>query len=143
MPRSRRDIAIFGELAKLREDPENQKLLLFKCWKNSSALSQAFKRLTKRAGLDGFVIHDFRHEGIPRLISTKMSAPEIMKMTGHTNASTLVKYSRLRASDGTIQSANPPKGKRENLPSRSAAARRAVLCSVGEAIKSKGPCGPL
>lgn len=109
MPRSRSDIAIFSKLAKLREVPENQKERLFKCWKNSADLSQAFKRLTKRAGLDGFVIHGLRREGISRLFSTKMSGTEIMKMTGHTRASKLAKCFHLRAAMGRCRGGIGPR----------------------------------
>jgi len=91
------------ELAAYRKKTKSGKLnpdeLIFPWWKNSAALAQAFKRLTARAGLADFTIHDLRHEGISRLFQTQMSDIEIMKMTGHTNASTLVRYSHIRASD--------------------------------------------
>lgn len=99
VPLSRRAIALLTDLAKLRKDPDDRDELLFPCWKNSAALAQAFKRLTRRAKLDNFTVHDLRHEGVSRLFQTKMSDVEIMRMTGHTNASTLVRYSHLRASE--------------------------------------------
>lgn len=99
VPLSKRAIALLADLAKLREDPEDRDELLFPCWKNSAALAQAFKRLTHRAKIEGFTVHDLRHEAVSRLFQTKMSDVEIMKMTGHTNASTLLRYSHHRASD--------------------------------------------
>ena len=95
--------ALVEELAAYRKKTKSGHFdsneLVFPWWKNSAALAQAFKRLTARAGLADFTIHDLRHEGISRLFQTQMSDIEIMKMTGHTNASTLMRYSHLRASD--------------------------------------------
>lgn len=99
VPLSRPAIAVLAELGKLRKDPTDSDELLFPCWNNSAALALAFKRLIKRAKIENLTVHDLRHEAISRLFQTKMSDVEIMKMTGHTNASTLARYSHHRASD--------------------------------------------
>ena len=67
VPISKQAIALLANLAKLREDPEDREELLFPCWKNSAALAQAFKRLTHGAEIEGFTVHDLRHEAVSRL----------------------------------------------------------------------------
>jgi integrase len=105
VPLSTQAIAIIEELKEFRKKPKtpNEPLdkneLVFPFWADSSTLSQAFKRLTVRAKMDDFHFHDLRHEGVSRLFMTSMTDVEIMKMTGHTNASTLVRYAHLRSSD--------------------------------------------
>ena len=98
-------VALIEELKTYRKKPTDPKALpngnelVFPSWANSSALSQAFKRLTVRAKMDDFHFHDLRHEGVSRLFMTSMNDIEIMKMTGHTNAATLLRYAHLRSSD--------------------------------------------
>lgn len=97
--------ALLEELAAFRKTPKdpakrlNPNELVFLWWKDSSALSKAFKRLTTRAEIEDFRFHDLRHEGISRLFLTAMSDIEIMKMTGHASFSTLERYARLRPTD--------------------------------------------
>ena len=98
-------IALIEELKAFRKKPKTPKEpldnneLVFPFWADSSTLSKAFKRLTVRAKMDDFHFHDLRHEGVSRLFMTSMTDVEIMKMTGHTNASTLLRYAHLRSSD--------------------------------------------
>jgi integrase len=98
-------IALLEELAQFRKQPKDPKEeldkneLVFPWWADSSALSKAFKRLTVRAKIDDFHFHDIRHEGVSRLFMTTMTDVEIMKMTGHTSAATLLRYAHLRSSD--------------------------------------------
>ena len=105
VPLSKNAISLIEELGKLRIHPKDDKgqmdknELVFKPWKDSSALSKAFKRLTVRAKIDDFHFHDLRHEGVSRLFMTAMTDVEIMKMTGHTSAATLARYAHNRASN--------------------------------------------
>jgi integrase len=105
VPLSTKAIALIEELREFRKKPKtpNEPLdkdeLVFPFWADTSALSKAFKRLTVRAKMDDFHFHDLRHEGVSRLFMTSMTDVEIMKMTGHTNASTLLRYAHLRSSD--------------------------------------------
>lgn len=118
-------IALIEELKAFRKKPKTPKEpldkneLVFPCWADSSTLSKAFKRLTVRAKIDDLHFHDLRHEGVTRLFQTAMTDVEIMKMTGHTNASTLVRYAHNRASDVAAKinaKWSPPKTARPKKP---------------------------
>jgi integrase len=105
VPLSTQAIALIEELREFRKKPKspNEPLdkdeLVFPFWADTSTLSKAFKRLTVRAKMDDFHFHDLRHEGVTRLFMTAMTDVEIMKMTGHTSAATLSRYSHNRASN--------------------------------------------
>ena len=109
-------LALIDELAAFRKKPKepanrlDPNELVFPWWKDSSTLSKAFKRLTARAEIEDFRFHDLRHEGISRLFLTAMSDVEIMKMTGHTNFSTLERYAALRSKDTADKRDTPWQG---------------------------------
>jgi len=89
----------FRKKPRTPNEPLDKNELVFPFWADTSTLSKAFKRLTVRAKMDDFHFHDLRHEGVSRLFMTSMTDVEIMKMTGHTNASTLIRYAQIRSSD--------------------------------------------
>jgi len=52
----------------------------------------AFKSLLGDAGISNLRFHDFRHTAITRMVSTGLPHTEIMKVSGHTQWSTFVRY---------------------------------------------------
>ena len=125
-------IALIEELKAFRKKPKTPKEPLdknesvFPWWADSSTLSKAFKRLTARAKIDDLHFHDLRHEAVSRLFMTSMTDIEIMKMTGHTNAATLLRYAHLRSSDVAAKinaKWSPPKTTKPKKPSVKKAAR--------------------
>ncbi len=119
-------LALLEELAQYRKTPSDGNELLFPWWKDSSTLSKAFRRLTARAKIDDFHFHDLRHEGITRLFQTALTDVEIMKMTGHTNSSTLARYLHNRGSDIAAKinaKWSPPKAAEPKKPATKNAGR--------------------
>jgi integrase len=56
------------------------------------ALKQAWKRLVKRAGIDGLRFHDLRHEAISRLFEKGLNSPEVALISGHRDMRMLSRY---------------------------------------------------
>jgi integrase len=72
---------------------------IFWQWKDSIVLGRAFKRLCYRAKIADLRFHDLRHEATSRFFERgRLSDMEIMKITGHTQYSTLQRYVKLRPS---------------------------------------------
>ena len=63
-------------------------------------LSQAFKRVCERSGIEDFHFHDLRHEGTSRL-SVKLNGDvmALSHITGHKTLQMLKRYTHLRAED--------------------------------------------
>lgn len=78
------------ELAALRES-RNLSLdaLVFGLRSN---FKNAFRNLVNEAGISDIRFHDFRHTAITRMVSTGLPHTEIMKVSGHTQWSTFVRY---------------------------------------------------
>ncbi|MER8648956.1 site-specific integrase [Mesorhizobium sp. M0586] len=57
-----------------------------------SALSQAWRRLAKRAGVNDLRFHDLRHEAISRFFELGLTAPEVQSMSGHKDMRMLYSY---------------------------------------------------
>lgn len=90
VPLSKKAFAIAKAQTK-NKDPED---LIFDLGVN---ISQIFKAITHKAKSKDLVLHDFRHEAISRFFEKgKLSDMEIMKITGHTQYSTLMRYTHLR-----------------------------------------------
>ena len=69
---------------------------IFYQFPNSRAISFAFARLTKRAGIEDLHFHDLRHEATSRLCeSGQMALMTIMEMTGHRSMKTFQGYVHL------------------------------------------------
>lgn len=68
---------------------------------SKDALSNSFRRLTKKAGIVDFHFHDLRHEAISRMVlyKPKMSMYEIMRTVGHSSTQMLDRYANLRGNE--------------------------------------------
>ena len=60
------------------------------------ALRQSWERLVKRAGVNGFRFHDFRHEAISRFFEMGLSVPEVALISSHRDARMLFRYTHLK-----------------------------------------------
>ncbi len=77
---------------------------IFNAWKDSDNLSKHFRRICHRAQIQDLKFHDLRHECISRFFEDgKLSDMEIMKISGHTEYSTIARYANLRPSDMVIK----------------------------------------
>lgn len=59
------------------------------------SITNGFKRLCARAGIEGLRFHDLRHEATSRLIERGYTFAEVMVITGHTAADMVARYSHL------------------------------------------------
>jgi integrase len=57
-----------------------------------SCIRKGFWAVCRKAGIREFRFHDLRHSGISRLIAAGVPAPEVMKISGHSQVSTFLKY---------------------------------------------------
>lgn len=55
-------------------------------------VSRSFVSACKAAGIEGFRFHDCRHTAITRMIQAGLSPMEVMKVSGHTQMSTFIRY---------------------------------------------------
>lgn len=65
----------------------------------SYTVSNAFKRATQRAGIDGLRFHDLRHEAVSRLFERQFNTMEVATISGHKSLQMLQRYTHLRAED--------------------------------------------
>lgn len=63
-------------------------------WKNY-ALRQAFQRVAKRAGIEGWRFHDLRHLFVTSLFRAGAPAPAVQALAGHAHLSTTERYAHL------------------------------------------------
>ena len=63
------------------------------------AVTHAFQRACKRAGIDGLRFHDLRHEGVSRLFEKGLNPMEVAAISGHKTLQMLKRYTHLRAED--------------------------------------------
>ena len=97
IPLSTRAVEILNEqLANM----SNASDLIFWNWETSDQLAKHFRRICHRAKIKDLKFHDLRHEATSRFFEAgRLSDMEIMKITGHTQYSTLQRYVNLRPSD--------------------------------------------
>lgn len=89
--------SILREQMAVRTNNENR---IFPSFSDSDHLSKHFRRICHRANIDDLKFHDLRHEATSRFFERgRLSDMEIMKITGHTQYSTLQRYANLRSSD--------------------------------------------
>ena len=62
----------------------------------ASALSQAWRRLRRRAGIPDLNFHDLRHEAISRFFELNLTVPEVASISGHRDARMLLRYAHAR-----------------------------------------------
>ena len=99
IPLSRRAIEILRDMESLRQ-PETERI--FWQWNNSDVLARGFRRICHRLELapGSLRFHDLRHEAISRFFERgRLSDMEIMKISGHSQHSTLAGYLKLRPSN--------------------------------------------
>ena len=96
IPLSNRAVQILNQQLELRNAAHTR---IFDCWKDSDMLSKHFRRLCHRTNITDLKFHDLRHEATSRFFENgKLNDMEIMKITGHTQYSTLQRYANLRPS---------------------------------------------
>ena len=62
-------------------------------------VTQAFRRLCKRQGIDNLHFHDLRHEATSRFFEKGLNPVEVATITGHKDTRMLMRYTHLRAED--------------------------------------------
>ncbi|MGY3610155.1 MULTISPECIES: site-specific integrase [unclassified Bradyrhizobium] len=63
-----------------------------------NAIHLAWDRITKRAGVDDLRFHDLRHEAISRFFELGLTIPEIATISGHRDATMLLRYAHASSS---------------------------------------------
>lgn len=103
VPLSKKALSIIEDMKRFREDlgsiePKGDACIFWQ-WKDSDHLARHFRRICHRGGLKDLHFHDLRHEATSRFFEKgRLSDMEIMKITGHTQYSTLQRYVQLRPS---------------------------------------------
>jgi len=64
-----------------------------------SSVSQGFRRICRRAGVNDIRFHDLRHEATSRFFEQGLSIMEVACITGHKDSAMLSRYTHLRAED--------------------------------------------
>ncbi|MBK9214653.1 MAG: site-specific integrase [Chloracidobacterium sp.] len=83
------------ELEKLWSySPKSQDGLVFGV---TNTIKTAFKSLCEDAGVNGFRFHDCRHTATTRMILAGCSHTEVMKITGHSQLKTFLRYLNVKA----------------------------------------------
>lgn len=59
---------------------------------NGSVITQGIRRLTRRAGLEGITIHQFRHTCASDLLEAGLHVVQVQQILGHQSISTTVRY---------------------------------------------------
>jgi len=91
VPLSTRAVAV---LAALPRSPDGRVFPL-----TAQAVKLAWKRATKRAGIEGLHFHDLRHEAASRLAEKLPNLIELAAVTGHKDLRMLKRYYHPRATD--------------------------------------------
>jgi integrase len=63
----------------------------------STTVKTAFKSLCEAASVDGFRFHDCRHTATTRMIAAGCPHTEVMKITGHTQMKTFLRYLNVKS----------------------------------------------
>lgn len=66
---------------------------------DSYAITDAFRRASKRAGVKGLRFHDLRHEAVSRLFEKRLNVMEVASISGHRSLQMLQRYTHLRAEE--------------------------------------------
>lgn len=62
----------------------------------SNALTMAFVKVSKKAGIEDLHLHDLRHEATSRLFERGLTIQEVQSITGHKTLHMLMRYTHLR-----------------------------------------------
>lgn len=63
------------------------------------AITKAFSRACRRAGIENARIHDLRHEAVSRLFEKELDVMEVASVSGHKTLSQLKRYTHLKAAN--------------------------------------------
>lgn len=78
-----------SELIAMRGQGASSEALVFGV---TDSVKIAFRSLCESAGVEGFRFHDLRHTAITRMIAAGVPSAEVMKVSGHTQVSTFLRY---------------------------------------------------
>ena len=62
---------------------------------SATCLHQAFKRITRKTGIQDLRFQDLRHEAVSRFFEIGMSVPEVALISGHKDMTELFRYTLL------------------------------------------------
>lgn len=95
VPLSSRAVEILKDLKALPNSIDGR---VFYWWKASDSFNKTWRRVCKRAGVDGLRFHDLRHEATSRLFEKGVfDSMEVASITGHKTLQMLKRYTHLRA----------------------------------------------
>ena len=81
---------LYVELEALwQQSPQDLTLSVFGIY---DTIKRSFASACREAGIEGFRFHDCRHTAITRMIAARVPAQEVMKISGHTQMSTFLRY---------------------------------------------------
>jgi len=87
-------------LRNLKTMPRSIDGRVFYWWKASDSFNKSWRRVCKRAGVEGLRFHDLRHEATSRLFEKGVfDSMEVASITGHKTLAMLKRYTHLRAED--------------------------------------------
>jgi integrase len=66
---------------------------------DSYVISDAFRRITKKAEIADLRFHDLRHEAVSRLFEKRLNVMEVASISGHKSLQMLQRYTHLRAEE--------------------------------------------
>jgi integrase len=66
---------------------------------SANALSLAWERLRRRAGVSGLRFHDLRHEAVSRFFEKGLNVPEVAMISGHRDPRMLFRYTHPKAEE--------------------------------------------
>ncbi len=97
IPLTRELTVLLKNLYKVRYLDE-QKVFLVK-GRSIGSMKTAFKGACRRAGIDGFNFHDFRHTAVTNMRRAGIDHLTIMKITGHKTMAVFKRYNSFRVND--------------------------------------------
>lgn len=92
-----RHVPLSTKAAYILEAQERKTEFIFNI--RGDSIGQAFRRITKRAGLEDLRFHDLRHEATSRFFERGFGIMEVSAITGHKDLGMLKRYTHLRADD--------------------------------------------
>jgi integrase len=90
--------AAIAELRLLKREGDQR---IFEVFPTPSSVSQAFRKMVLKADIENLTFHDWRHEGISRRVLNchPEKLPSLMKIVGHKDYQSLMRYSHLLDND--------------------------------------------
>ncbi|RMG23913.1 MAG: site-specific integrase, partial [Methanobacteriota archaeon] len=93
VPLSTRAVEVLQARSKVRNLKDSRVFPL-----RSDAIGLAFRRICRRAGIEGLRFHDLRHEATTRM-AERLHPLELARVTGHRDTKMLLRYYNPRAED--------------------------------------------